>query len=128
MNSWNGMGRLTRDPELKTTQSGKSVTSFCVAIPNTYNKDADPYYIDCVAWGARAEAICRYFHKGKMIAVTGELQTRKYEDKQGNTRKATEVLVSGFSFCGDKFDGENAKAPQTVAETTIDYYEEELPF
>lgn len=125
MNNWNGMGRLTTDPELRTTQSGKSITSFCVAVPNRYDKDADPYYIDCVAWEKRAETICKHFRKGKMIAITGELQTRKYEDRQGKTRKAVEVRVDEFSFCGDKDNGGNAKSDEKGAESNL---EEELPF
>lgn len=130
MNNWNGMGRFTADPELKTTTSGKAITTFCVAVPNGYDKDADPYYIDCVAWGKRAETICRHFRKGKMIAITGELQTRKYEDHQGKTRKAVEVRVDDFSFCGDKDNGATAKAAQTDAEgnSSKEEIEEELPF
>lgn len=130
MNTWNGMGRFTDDPELKTTQSGKAVTSFCVAVPNEYDKSAKPYYIDCVAWEKRAETICKHFHKGKMIAITGELQTRMYEDKQGKSRKAVEVRVDKFSFCGDKDNKETTKTVSRGAEDdfTAVEMEDELPF
>ena len=129
MNTWNGMGRFTTDPELKTTKSGKSVTSFCIAVPKAY-KDDKPNYIDCVAWEKRAETICKYFRKGRMIAITGELETRMYEDKQGKSRKVTEVRVNEFSFCGDKDARETAKTSQTGAESTFTAVEmeDELPF
>ena len=128
MNTWNGVGRFTADPELKTTKSGKAVTTFCIAVDKKYGRDEKPNYIDCVAWEKRAETICKHFHKGKMIAVTGELETRMYEDKQGKSRKAVEVRVDEFSFCGDKDDKETAKTSQTGAESVLTDDEGELPF
>lgn len=128
MNNWDGIGRFTADPELKVTPKGKNVTSFCIAVPNSYDKDAEPYYIDCVAWEKRAETICKCFHKGKMIAISGELQTRKYEDKAGKTRKAVEVRVEKFSFCGDKDNKETTKTAQKGAESGFTEMEDELPF
>lgn len=95
------MGRLVCDPELKTTQSGTSVTSFRIAVDrNTKDKDAD--FIDIVAWRQTAEFVTRYFHKGSMIAVQGSIQTRNYEDKNGNKRTAFEVVANHVSFCGAK--------------------------
>lgn len=128
MNNIDIMGRLTADPELKTTPSGKSVTTFCVAVPKNYSRDEKPNFIDCVAWEKRAETICKNFRKGKMIAISGELETRKYEDKQGKTRKAVEVRVEKFSFCGDKDNKGTTKASQTSAESVLRADEEELPF
>lgn len=127
MNTWNGMGRFTADPELKTTKSGKAVTTFCIAVPKNYSRDEKPNFIDCVAWEKRAETICKNFRKGKMIAISGELETRMYEDKQGKTRKAVEVRVEKFSFCGDKDNKENTKTAQTEAKSTTEV-EDELPF
>ena len=127
MNTWNGMGRFTADPELKTTPSGKAVTTFCVAVPKNYNRDEKPNYIDCVAWEKRAETICKNFRKGKMIAISGELETRTYEDKQGKTRKVSEVRVEKFFFCGDKDNKETTKTAQKGAESTTEV-EDELPF
>lgn len=93
------MGRLVGDPELKTTPSGTSVTSFRIAVDrNTKDKAAD--FIDIVAWRQTAEFVTRYFHKGSMIAVQGSIQTRNYEDKNGNKRTAFEVVVNNVSFCG----------------------------
>lgn len=130
MNSVDIMGRFTADPELKTTKSGKAVTTFCVAVPKNYSRDEKPNYIDCVAWENRAETICKNFRKGKMIAISGELETRVYEDKQGKTRKVSEVRVEKFFFCGDKDNKETTKASQTSAESTFSAVEmeDELPF
>ena len=128
MNSIDIMGRFTADPELKTTPSGKAVTTFCVAVPKNYNRDEKPNYIDCVAWEKRAETICKNFRKGKMIAISGELETRTYEDKQGKTRKVSEVRVEKFFFCGDKDNKGTTKTAQTGAESVLTDDEVELPF
>ena len=100
-------GRLTIDPELKTTQSGVSVTSFAIAVDRKYQPQGEERkadFIDIVAWRNHAEFICKYFKKGSMIAIEGEIQTRNFEDKNGNKRKAVEVLVNHVSFCGSKSD------------------------
>ena len=99
------MGRLVATPELRNTQTGRSVTSFRLAVDRGYVKPGEQRqadFIDCVAWGTSAEFITRYFQKGSMIAVTGSIQTRNYEDKNGNKRTAVEVLVNQASFCGSK--------------------------
>lgn len=98
------MGRLTNFPEVKTTQSGISVCSFTVAVDRQYanNGQRETDFIDCVAWRNTADFVGKWFTKGQMIAVQGELQTRNYEDKNGNKRKATEIVVGNVSFCGDK--------------------------
>ena len=101
------MGRLVADPELRTTPNGISVTSFTIAIDRGYARQGEERqtdFIDLVALRQSAEFITRYFQKGSMIAVTGSIQTRNYEDKNGNKRKAVEVLVDRASFCGSKSD------------------------
>ena len=98
------MGRLTAAPELKTTQSGTSVLSFTLAIDRRFQpKDGEKQtdFINCVAWRNTAEFISNYFDKGDLIAVTGEIQTRKYE-YEGNKRIATEIIINNASFCGGK--------------------------
>ena len=97
-------GRLTADPELKTTQSGVSVISFCVAVQRQYKSGEDPItdFINVVAWRHTAEFVTKYFHKGNMIGIEGSIQTRKYEDKDGNKRTAFEVLADDVSFCSTK--------------------------
>ena len=97
-------GRLTADPELKTTQSGVSVVSFCVAVQRQYKSGEDPItdFINVVAWRHTAEFVTKYFHKGNMIGVEGSIQTRKYTDKDGNNRSAFEVLANNVQFVEGK--------------------------
>lgn len=100
------MGRLTAEPELKTTQSGVSVCSFTVAVDRNYenNGQQETDFIRCVAWRQTAEFISRYFHKGSMIAIQGSIQRRQYTDKDGNKRTVHEILVNNASFCGSKIE------------------------
>ena len=101
------MGRLTQTPELKTTTSGNSVTSFSIAVDRSYVKPGEERkadFINCVAWRSTAEFICRYFSKGAMIAIEGQLQTRTYQAKDGSNRTATEVVVDSVSFTGERRD------------------------
>lgn len=103
MNKWVGLGRLTATPELKTTGSGIPVCSFTVAIDRKYKTDGEKQtdFINCVAWRHTAEFICKYFTKGKMIALEGSIQVRSWEDDEGNTRYVTEALIDSVHFCGD---------------------------
>lgn len=99
------MGRLVADPELRTTGSGISVTSFTVAVDRRFNRQGEERqadFIDVIAWRQTAEFICKYFRKGSMIAIQGYIQTRMYEDKNGNKRKAVELVADNVSFCGSK--------------------------
>lgn len=97
-------GRLTADPELKTTQSGVSVVSFCIAVQRQYKSGEDPItdFINIVAWRHTAEFVTKYFHKGNMIGIEGSIQTRKYTDKDGNNRTAFEVLANNVQFVESK--------------------------
>ena len=98
------MGRLTRDPELRRTQSGTAVTSFTIAVDRGF-KDSDGErktdFIDCVAWKGTGEFISKYFTKGQMMAVIGSLQIRDWTDKDGNKRRSAEVLVNRAYFTGN---------------------------
>lgn len=99
------MGRLTADPELRHTQNNIAVTAFTVAVDRSYAKqgeDRQADFINVVAWRSTAEFICKYFTKGKLIAISGAIQTRNYEDKNGNKRKAVEIVANDVSFGGDK--------------------------
>lgn len=99
------MGRLTADPELRTTSSGLSVTSFTVAVDRGYSRAGEERKTDFIpvsAWRSTADFVTKYFRKGSMIAVQGSLQTRNYEDKNGNKRVAFEILADQVSFCGSK--------------------------
>jgi single-strand DNA-binding protein len=99
------LGRTIRDVELKYTQSGSAVASFSLAVDRGFkdkdgNKQTD--FIDCVAWKGTAENLSKFVKKGDMIAVTGSIQTRTWEDKEGHKRKTTEILVDRFYFTGSK--------------------------
>ncbi len=98
------MGRLTADPELRTTGSGISVASFSVAVDRSYRsgEERQTDFINVVAWRQTAEFVSRYFKKGSMIAVRGRIQQRNYEDKNGNKRTAFEVVADEVNFCGSK--------------------------
>ena len=105
MNSICLMGRLTGDPELKTTQNGFSVTSFSVAVDRAFrSKDQERQtdFINCVAWRGTAEFISRYFRKGQRIALQGSLQSRNYTTNDGSKRTAYEVVVDNAFFCESK--------------------------
>ena len=103
------MGRLTADPELRQTPQGTSVTSFTIAVDRRIKTEngqqAD--FITCVAWRKTAEFICRYFQKGRMIAVEGQLQSRSWDTQDGKRQYATEVIVDNVSFTGEKPQTEN---------------------
>lgn len=137
------MGRLTYDPELKTTASGVSVLRFQIACDRSYQKAGEERkadFIDCVAWRQTADFISRYFHKGSMIAVEGTIQTSNYTDKSGNNRKQVEVLANNVSFCGSKAESGtgapnafNQPAPSYASADNSDFEEivdddDDLPF
>lgn len=113
------MGRLTTQPELKTTQSGVSVTSFTVAVNRQYSKgEQQTDFIPCVAWRNNADFITKYFAKGQMIAIKGSLQQRNYKDKNGNNRTAYEVVVESAEFCGDKKSDEQGQKFDNEVDTS----------
>lgn len=140
------MGRLVADPELRTTTTGKSVCSFRIAVDRSYVRQGEQRqadFISCVAWEQTGNFISRYFTKGSMIAVMGSIQTRTYEDKNGQKRTAVEVNVREASFTGSKSEtgtgGYNQAAPAAPAQApayqsaaTSDFEEitddEDLPF
>ena len=129
-------GRLTADPELKTTPNGLSVTSFSIAVDrnyqNTSERQAD--FINIVAWRQTAEFITKYFNKGKMIIIEGALQTRKYQDKNGNNRTVLEVVANQVQFAGDRektSQSENTgsfSANETDFEDLGEVNDDDLPF
>ena len=123
------IGRLAADPELKTTGSGISVTNICVAVDRKVTKGEDKItdWIDVVAWRNTAEFICKYFQKGSPIVVTGSLQTRMWDDKNGQKRKTVEVIADSVEFV-PKAKGENTvKADDTDSFQLIEE-DEDVPF
>ena len=106
------MGRLTRDPELRYTQSQVPVASFTVAVDRDFGGrdggDKQTDFINCVAWRQTAEFVSKYFHKGSMAVVSGRLQIRQYQDREGNNRTAAEVVADNIYFGESKRDGDTS--------------------
>ena len=135
MNNCSLIGRLTKDPEVKKTQSGTSVCSFTIAVDRRFKnadgtREAD--FIPCVGWRQVADIIGQYFHKGSRIGITGSIQTRSYDGQNGKVF-ITEVLVSEIEFIDKKSETQEQKqipAPQAEAITPNEeeYIEESLPF
>ena len=118
------MGRLTKNPELRVTNSGKNVTSFTIAVDTGFGEDKKTDFINCVAWNKKAEFVSKYFTKGQMIIVLGRISTRDYEDKNGNKKYITEVIANEVQF------GESKKADKELTEdelTPLDI-DDDIPF
>lgn len=136
------MGRLTTDPELRQTSSGVATCTITVAVDRDYTpqgQDKQTDFITVVSWRHTAEFISKYFSKGKMIAVTGQLRTRTYTDKRYSdvTHYVTEVYADKVSFCGDKSDSskssKSTKGAPPISSTDLGDFAEviaddELPF
>ena len=102
------MGRLTRDPELRRTQSGTAVTSFSLAVDRDFKSQSgekETDFIDIVAWRSTAEFVSKYFTKGRMAVVEGRLQIRDWKDRDGNNRRSAEVMADNVYFGDSKRDG-----------------------
>jgi len=113
------IGRMTADPELRHTPSGVSVTTFTLAVNRSYVKqgaERQADFIDIVAWRMTAEFICKYFRKGQMMALEGSIQTRTYQDKEGKTRKAFEVLADNVYFTESRSSSQQAQASHAAPE------------
>lgn len=121
MNNVSLTGRLVRDPEIKSTQSGVNVASFTIAVDRPYQKgkDKEADFIGCTAWRGTADFIGKYFHKGDPIEIVGSLRTRTYDDKSGVKHYVTEVLVNNVSFTQSKRNG--IEAGTENANETNDY-------
>lgn len=132
------MGRLTRDPEMRKTPQGVSVATFTVAVDRSFVKQGEERqadFIDIVCWRNTAEFVCKYFQKGSMIALNGSIQTRAYQDKNGNNRKAFEIVADNVHFAGEKKDGgaQGGGSPHYEEKKSDDFAviddgEEDLPF
>ena len=105
------MGRLTRDPELRRTASGLAVTSFTVAVDRDFGKnengDKKTDFFDCVAWRNTAEFASKYLSKGRMVVVSGRMEFRDWNDKEGNKRRSAEVIVENIYFGDSRRDGDS---------------------
>lgn len=130
------MGRLTRDPELRSTTGGVDVTNFTLAVDRSYTKagaEKETDFLDCVAWRGTAEFISRYFKKGMQVAVTGRIQTRKWKDQQDQRCVAVEVVVDEAFFADSKretsaVDKAEPRGWQSQDVSFADLEDENLPF
>ena len=142
------VGRLTRDPELRTTGSGLAVASFTLAVDRQYtnsNGERDADFINCVIWRKAAENFCNFTSKGSLVGIDGRLQTRSYDNKDGQRVFVTEVVVDNFSLLESRKDsngstgantttndnnGQNAKKSDPFANSgkAIEISNDDLPF
>ncbi len=115
-------GRLTADPELKTTQNNIPVTSFSIAVNRRYRAGEENLtdFINIVAWRQTAEFICKYFKKGSLIGIEGSIQTRRYTDKSGNNRTVFEVVASNAQFVESKRDSGAAPGMESASFSNAD--------
>lgn len=139
MNKFIGLGRLTKDPELRSTQSGLKITSFTLAINRNFkNKEGkyDTDFLNCQAFKNTAEFIEKYFKKGSMMAITARAQTRNYDDNDGKKRFVTEFIVEEVYFAGsnEKKNETSIEVPQNytsdydTAGSEVTLSDEDLPF
>ncbi len=108
------MGRMVADPELRKTPNGVSTTTFAIACDRNFVKagsERQTDFFDIVAWRSSAEFACKYFHKGQLVAINGSLQTRTYEDKNGQKRKVYEIVADNLHFAEAKREGGAYQAP-----------------
>ena len=130
MNKFIGHGRLTKDPEIRYTQSGKAVASFTIAVNRPHRQDSQQQadFIPCVAWEKLAEVIGNNLSKGREVLVEGRMQVRSYEAQDGSKRYVTEVVISNMEFCGSKQN--NAQTAQTSGANSFgpSVPEEEISF
>ena len=119
-------GRLTKAPELKQTNSGKSVCGFTIAVDRNRDREKTDF-INIVSWGKTAEFINQWFGKGDLITIVGRIEVRNYEDKNGNKRRSWEVQCESIDFCGGKSEGKPQKQEESDFISTDEEFDE-LPF
>ena len=122
------MGRLTKDPELRHTGTGKPVATFTVAIDNGYGESKKTDFINCVAWNKTAEFVKNWFAKGRMIVIEGRLSTRSWDGTDGRKNYATEVIANEVHFGDSKKDESAPKDPEEFVELPISELDEDLPW
>lgn len=120
------MGRMTRDPELRRTDSGIPVASFTVAVDRDFSNkqsgEKETDFIDCVAWRGTGEFVDKYFNKGSMIVVSGRLQIRPWTDKEGNKRRSAEVVADNVYFGEGKKDSQQAQNTPNYQQGNVSNY------
>lgn len=139
MNKWIGIGRLTKDPEVRQSQgnTATAIARYTLAVDRRFKRDNEPSadFINCIVFGKAAEFTEKYLSKGTKVAVTGRIQTGSYTNKDGQTVYTTDVVVEDQEFAESKGSGSSeASAPRQTASNNMDFMnvqdglEEELPF
>ncbi len=121
------MGRLTKEPELRYTQTSNAVASFTIACERDFGSEKQTDFIDCTAWRSTAEFVNKYFRKGSMVVVSGRLQSRKWQDKNGNNRTSWEVQVDNAYFGEGKKQNDIAPSAEHFQELDGDDVDD-IPF
>lgn len=123
------MGRFTKDPELRRTQSGKSVASFTVACDRDIDRSKSDFF-DCVAWNGTADFISKYFTKGQLCVVDGRMEFRDWTDKNGQNRRSAEVVVDNIYFASKREDNSSFTIPDNTVRNFEKMIEDDdqLPF
>ena len=124
------MGRIVKKPELKTTSTGISTTSFRIAVDRKYvrpGEERQADFFDVVCWRQTAEFVCRYFDKGALIALEGQLQSRTYQANDGSNRYVVEIVADNVSFTGEKTVAQAPAAAASKHDTDI-FLDDDLPF
>ncbi len=122
MNKWIGMGRLTRDPEVRYSQSGSAVANFSVAIDRRYKRDGETTadFFNCTAFGKTGEFAEKYLHKGIKVVIEGELQNNNYEDKNGTKHYSVQIIVNQIEFAESKSSQTNNDTTEPEANAPAD--------
>lgn len=124
------MGRLTKDPEIRYTNSGKTVGSFSIAVNRRFKSDGQPEadFFNCVTFGKQAEFVEKYLHKGTKILLDGEVQNNNYKDKDGVTHYSVSIIVDEIEFAESKSQNNNSASNNTDFMSVPEGVEEQLPF
>ena len=125
LNQCNFIGNLGGDPEIRYTPNGKAVTNFSIAVTEKYKDEKKTEWVKCVAWGRLAEVIAEYLKKGSSIFISGRLQTRSWEDQNGNKRYTTEVVANQMQMLGG---GQKNTPASDGGVNTEDVPEQDIPF
>ena len=133
MNSWSFTGNLGRDAEQRYTQSGDSVVSFSVGVKAGFGDKATTTWANCSMFGKRGESVAPYLKKGALVGISGELNNREYQDKEGQKRYSLDVRVSDLTLLGGKQSGDSAPShtqrnAQGAPRTSIENMDDEIPF
>ena len=133
MNSWSFTGNLGRDAEQRYTQSGDSVVSFSVGVKAGFGDKATTTWANCSMFGKRGESVAPYLKKGALVGISGELNNREYQDKEGQKRYSLDVRVSDLTLLGGKQSGDSAPSQtqrnaQGAPRTSIENMDDEIPF